>query len=476
MKTLRLLAMLLIAALPFLPLAMASFAAAPATKAAAPPRAAPAAEAPAAAAPAADAAAELVRTADEVAKDVEAIRGWKFKQPVKKKLVTPQEGLAWLRAEIEKQAPADLLARKQLFLRTVGLLPADCDLKKTLLGLLESQLAGYYDTDTKTLCIVRRDNVKPFGLVERIMLAHELGHALDDQHADLKKFLETHGGHTEDGDLAASSVSEGSATALMMRYMMRLQLSGRLDIAELLQFNQEEEAKNRAFFEAPRYFTSLLGAYMCGMNFLAKGNFATLLLGDRDVGQEFLAAVKDPPRSTEQILHPEKYWDAAARDEPVLVSDDDMRKLLASAGRFVVHADTVGEMLCAILTTPKDAKADPLAMAMSAYWTNPAAAGWGGDRFFLLAAGSSAEEAGKSLRDPRAAWLTFWDTEKDRDEFLAACEQAPAPGRAAVKVGSLGAAFFYGFADAERQAVTAKLEKSPPRMTRAAKPWSPWAM
>ncbi|MBE3100169.1 MAG: hypothetical protein IMZ44_23870 [Planctomycetes bacterium] len=453
--------------------------AAPAVKAAtgaAGPAAPGAATAPAAAAAAEAGSADLTRLADDVARDVEAIRGWKFKQPVAKQLVTPEQVRAWLEKEIARQAPPDLIARKQLFLRTVGLLPPDCDLKKTFLSLMEGQVAGYYDSDAKVLCIVKRDSIKRAGLVERIMLAHELTHALDDQHADLAKFLETRVGQSEDGDLAAASILEGSATALMMRYLPRLQLSGALDLSELLAYNQEEEGHNRQFFAAPRYFSSFLATYICGMNFLARGNVLTLMLGDKDVGDEVLATIKDPPRSTEQILHPEKYWDAAARDEPVLVSDEDVTKRLSQDGRVVVHADTVGEMLCAILTTPKEAKPDPALMATTAYWTNPAAAGWGGDRFYLLAAGPSADEARKTLKDPRAVWLTFWDTEKDRDEFLQAYEAIPVAGRAAAKIGSLGAAFFYGFTEAERQALQTKLEKAPPKMTRDAKPWTPFVM
>ena len=461
--------------------------AAPPAATAAPSKAAPAARAPAAkpapaapapaAAPSADAAsADLTRVADEVAKDVEALRGWKFKQPVARQLVTREQTMAWLEKEIAAQASPELLATKQAFLRTVGLLPPDCDLKKTFLSLMEGQVAGYYDSGAKVLCIVQRDGVKPAGLVERIMLAHELGHALDDQYIDLDKLIRQHGNQSEDGDLVISSLMEGSATVMMMRYVPRLQLTGQFDLTELLQYNKAEEASTAAFLEAPPYFSSMLGAYMCGMNFLARGNFLALMLSDKDVGDQLLAAAKDPPRSTEQILHPEKYWDAAARDEPVVASDDDARKMLAQGGRWVVHTDTLGEMLCAILTTPKDAKADPMMMVSPAYWTNTVASGWGGDRFYLLASGPSAAEAGKSLKDLRGVWLTFWDTPQDRDEFFEACESNPVPGRAAAKVGSLGAVFFYGLAEPERQAIRAKLEKSPPKMTRDSKPWSPWAM
>jgi hypothetical protein len=439
---------------------------------------APAATRPAATAPAAPAAAtDLIQVADEVAKDVESLRGWKFKQPVKKQLVTEEQARAWLEKEIEKQAPPALLARKQAFLRMIGLLPPDCDLKKTLVTLLQGQIAGYYDPEAKTLSLVKRDSVPRSGFVERIMLSHELTHALDDQYADLTKLVKDHGGKSEDGDLVVASVFEGSATAEMMRYTPRLLMSGQFDPSELLQYSQAEEGRNRTFLEAPRYFSVMLATYMCGMNFLARGNFTSLLLGEKDVGDDFLAAAKNPPRSTKQILHPEKYWESAKRDEPVLVADDDVKKMLAGGGRFVVHTDTLGEMLCAILASPKDAKPDVMSMAMASYWTNPAATGWGGDRFYLLAAGSGADDAAKSLKDLRGLWITLWDTAQDRDEFLQAFEQStPSAARTAMKWGSQGAVFFFNFTDAERKDIEAKLQRSPPKMTRDAKPWSPWAM
>ena len=474
MKTLRLAAVL---AMLLAILAPPASAAAPAKSAPPATRPAPTTAKPPAATPASPAAADLIKVADEVAKDVESLRGWKFKQPIKKQLVTEEQARAWLEKEIEKQAPPDLIARKQVFLRMVGLLPPDCELKTTLVTLLQGQVAGYYDPDTKTLSLVNRASTPRAGFVERIMLAHELTHALDDQYADLGKFVKDRGGKSEDGDLVVASVFEGSATAEMMRYTPLLQMSGKFDLSELLTYAKEEESRNRTFLEAPRYFSVMLATYMCGMNFLAKGNFASLLLGDKDVGNEFLAAVKDPPRSTRQVLHPEKYWDPAQRDEPVLVADDDVKKLLAGGGRFVVHADTLGEMLCALLTSPKDAKPDVMSMSMASYWTNPAVAGWGGDRFYLLAAGSSADDAAKTVKDPRGLWITLWDTTAGRDAFLQAFEQAtPSAARTSMKWGTQGAVFFYGFTDAERKDIDAKLQKSPPKMTRDGKPWTPFVM
>ena len=431
------------------------------------------AEAPAAT----DASQDLVRVADEVAKEVEALRGWTFKGPVQKRFCTPDHVRRYLVRLIDEQCPAERVGQIQAFLRTVGLLPRECDLKKTLLGLLEEQVGGYYDTEAKALYLVTRGERLP-ALVERVMIAHELTHALDDQHAGLDGFLKSLAGQSEDLDLVTMSVIEGSATALMTQYMARAQLSGRFDMTELQQYAIQEAERSRTFLAAPRYFSSILGTYMCGMQFLAKGNILAVMMttDNRAVGQNFLAAVKDPPRSTEQILHPAKYWDPATRDDPVVVDDAAAARLLEGPGRWVVHRNTAGEMLCAMLTAPEGQQTDRLAMSMADAWTNPAAAGWGGDRFYLIASGPDAKAAGKSLDAARGVWFTLWDTPEDRDEFVQAYEGRPMAGRAIVPLGSLGAVVLFGFDAAEQKALAERLTKSPPPMTRAGKPCSPWAL
>jgi hypothetical protein len=134
-------------------------------------------------------------------------------------------------------------------------------------------------------------------------------------------------------------------------------------------------------------------------------------------------------------------------------------------------------MLCAVLTTPKNQKTEPAMMALPSYWTNPAASGWNGDRFYLLASGASVDDAGKTVRDPKGVWLTMWASAADRDAFLKTYEQTTSlPGRTSFRWGTLGAVFFYGFDLAERKALEAALEKTPPKMTRDGTAWTPSAI
>jgi len=441
-------------------------------------RAASAAPAPAPTAPAAQAAPkELLEMADQAAREVEALRGWKFKAPVKKQVCAPEYVRSYLDKQIEKQCPPAKVLETQAFLRTVGLLPPETDLKKTLLDIMQGQVGGFYDTDTKALYMVRRGGAAAPAM-DRIFMVHELTHALDDQYVDLDGFLKPLSGQTEDMDITASSVTEGSATSLMTQYMTRALLSGQLDAAAVMTYSEAEAENSKKLMEAPRYFTAMIASYICGMQFLANANlFALALMPDnQQVGRNLQAVVKDPPRSSEQILHPEKYWDRAKRDEPVVVNDEAAVKLLAAPGRWVVHKDTLGEMLIAMLTSPKDAKANLLEMQMADAWTNTAAKGWGGDRFILLASGKTADEAAAALKDLKGVWITLWDTPRDREEFVEAHDRSAATAHVTFRLGNMSAVVFFGFAEAERKALETKLEKSPPPMTQSGKPWSPWSL
>ena len=95
------------------------------------------------------------------------------------------------------------------------------------------------------------------------------------------------------------------------------------------------------------------------------------------------------------------------------IDDEAAAKWLAQPGRWVLRKDTIGELLVAILTTPRD-KAPSLASLQSAdAWTTPVARGWGGDRFFLLGSGSSALDAARALKELKGVWITVWDTPVD---------------------------------------------------------------
>jgi hypothetical protein len=414
----------------------------------------------------------LIRLADEVSKEVEQLRGWTFKRAVKKERITVAQAKADIRRMLLAGETSDRRARLQAFLRVSGLIPQDCDLVTTSLAVLDQQVAGYYEPASRTLRLVDRPNAMP-PFVERMILAHELTHALDDQYIDLADLMKP-GTGTEDSDFVATAIGEGSATSLMLQHMLAAQQSGRFSMSDLAQYMTEELERARTLEQLPRYFSAMFGSYVVGAAFLAKGDLASLLTqpDNRGVGEALLAARRSLPQSSEQVLHSEKYWDPTRRDDPVLFDDRAIDRWLWRNDRHVLHRNTVGELLTAILTAPHDAPRDIAAMQTVAAWTNSGAAGWGGDRFYLLSNDTS-PAALQTTKELQGVWLTAWDTPKDRDEFLAALEKgSPAANSTAVAVGRQLAVVFIAISQAERESLTRRLELLPIPMTRGGRAWT----
>jgi hypothetical protein len=413
----------------------------------------------------------LEKMADEVAKEVEQLRGWTFKHPVKKERISVTQAKADVRRMLLTGDTSEHRARVQAFLRVVGLIPADCDLVTTSLTVLDQQVAGYYEPATRTLRLVDRPvSTPPF--VERMILAHELTHALDDQYIDLADLMKP-GIGTEDAEFVATALGEGSATALMLQHMFAAQQSGRFSVGDLAQYMAEELARAKTLEQLPRFFSAMFGSYVVGAAFLAKGELTGLLTqpDNHAVGEALLAARRSLPRSSEQLLHVEKYWDASHRDEPVVFDDKAIDRWLGRSGRHVLHRDTLGELLTAILTVPRDAARDIASLQSVSSWTNAGAAGWGGDRFYLLADSDSPATL-QTTKALQGVWLSAWDTPKDRDEFLVALDKgSPAPNSISVPFGRQLAVVFVAIPPAERDALVRRLGLMPVPMTRGGRAW-----
>jgi hypothetical protein len=240
------------------------------------------------------------------------------------------------------------------------------------------------------------------GDLAKIILSHELTHALDDQYFDLDANLKKLS-QDSDAEFAYSAVVEGSGTSAMYQWTFRHLKD--LDRKALLEAGN---VGSQGLEDAPAFlWVPLIAVYLRGEGFLVRTpgmNIAMKAAEMEDIRQAF----EHPPRSAEQILHPEKYWDEKAIDEPRAVAIDPSK---LAAGWKVLGEDTLGELYLALVTTPPEARPkfdpkNPLSV-LGIKFTNKAAEGWGGDRVLLLEKG-----------DARALWLvTVWDTPEDAVEF-----------------------------------------------------------
>ena len=324
--------------------------------------------------------AAVAAATDEVLRETSEIRKLAILRPVKSGAQSRAEIERMLVANLdEESSPAELRA-SELALKKFGLVPADFQLRPFIIRLLTEQVMGYYDPKTQVFYLadwVSLDEQQP-------VMAHELTHALQDQHFNLRRF--EHWPHGDsDAELAAHALIEGDAMVAMSLYVMR-DMRRALAMMKSMGAGGSSEQIDRA----PRALReTLLFPYEEGMPWVQqlykRGGWAL-------VSQAFT----DLPQSTEQILHVEKYF---AHEAPIKVSVPDIAKSLGKDWRRIDY-DVNGEwnlyqLLAEYLPSTKEAER--------------AAAGWGGDRYAVYEQG----QTGRVL----IAQATVWDTEQDAREF-----------------------------------------------------------
>lgn len=362
---------------------------------------------------------ELERVSNEIKSDIEKMRGMKFERPVKVQVTDKKGFLDYARKRQELTETPQRRVRDETIAKMLGVVPADMDLQATLEKLLEEQVGGFYDPGSDTFFLMEAFG----GDLAKIILAHELTHALDDQHFDLDGTLKRMG-QQSDKEFAFMAVVEGSGTSAMNQWTFQHLAS--IDKKALL---ESQDLGTEGLAEAPAFlWKPLLAAYLRGEGFLVRIPSMNLAMKAAKV-EDVRSAFENPPRSSEQILHPAKYWNQDERDEPRKIEFDTSK---LPEGWTVLGEDTLGELYLGLLTTPLDKRkgldAKNMLAVLGIEYTNAAAEGWGGDRALLLGKG-----------DARALiFVTAWDTPKDAQEFLAAAESVLVPKAATGEVGAAG--------------------------------------
>src|SRR5215471_812038 len=159
---------------------------------------------------------KLIDETDSIAHTVSEIRGLQAKKRIARGVLSKAaiEKRLVQRLEID-YAPGELQA-EAVALKRLGLIPADMDYRQEIIDLLTEQIAGFYDPTAKELYLA--DWIDPG--MQRMVMAHEIDHALQDQRFDLDRFAKP---DKENGDaqLARQALVEGDGVALMIEFMLR---------------------------------------------------------------------------------------------------------------------------------------------------------------------------------------------------------------------------------------------------------------
>ncbi|MFN2384211.1 MAG: hypothetical protein ABR559_08110 [Gemmatimonadota bacterium] len=345
--------------------------------------------------------AALVAAARAVGREMAGIRELPWREPVAFRVSDRAAIQTFARAALDREmAPAEWAAQQALFAHA-GLIGPGVDMRELAVQLYTEQVAGYYDPDLKTFYLA--DWLPQ--LIQRAVVAHEITHALQDQHFDLVPWLDEVPA-TEDGALARAAVIEGDAMTAMLAYLLvpaGASLDQLPDIARLLQQQSGALATSYPTFDKapPALQRLLLFPYVEGSAFvltaLKSGGWAAVD-----------ALYRDPPRSTEQVLHPERYF--GPRDAPRTVAPP------ALTGARLIEGSW-GELGVSLI----------LGAGLSPGAAAAAARGWDGDRYVL------ARRPGGGLA---LAWTLRFDTPAAAARFATAYAQSivtrfPGPARVA---------------------------------------------
>jgi hypothetical protein len=255
-------------------------------------------------------AAEVCGQAGKIASELSEIAGLKLYHAVPCDFISKEKVNEFLKKRVKQVSSPEELRAEELTLKKFGLVPPDFKLADTTVNLLTEQAAAFYDYDKKKLFITETtatDTQEP-------VLAHELSHAIADQNFNLAKYIRQ-GRKSDDGATARLAVMEGQANWLMSEYLARKlgqSLKTSPELAKLMSRVSDTGGQFPVFDQAPLYLrVTLVFPYTEGMLFQNQ-------VIQRDGNEGFAEVFRRAPLSTQQILHPEKYFENAEPSSPDL--------------------------------------------------------------------------------------------------------------------------------------------------------------
>lgn len=318
---------------------------------------------------------DLARLVDSLRAPVERATGLRFTSPPRSAMRTRDQVREYLIRKLDEELPPKRLRGLETTYRLFGLLPDTLQLRPLLVDLYTEQVAGFYDPDSATLFGVEGADRTQL----RLVLAHELIHALQGQHLPLDSILDAR--ENNDRLSAAQAILEGQATLASLDV-----LAPGHDVAQNPQFWEmyreqvrRQQTSMPVFRRAPLVLReTLIFPYLEGAEFMH--------WWERE-GRDSMPYGPRMPLSTEQVLHPDRY---ARGDIPV--------PIVFPPEQGVVYEDVLGEAEVRVILATL-AGSDEVQTVMPI--------GWGGDRYRLY----------ESAEGPALVWYVIWDDARSAERF-----------------------------------------------------------
>ena len=311
--------------------------------------------------------------------------------PLETTVITREELGIRLRADLAEDL--DEIAQRQALYTVLGIMDKDVSLHDLLLSLYGEQVIGLFDSEEEQLYIV--SDTDEIGALDEVTYAHEFTHGLQQQYFDIHSTGKSLEGNSDQA-LAYRSVVEGDAMLAERIYTFqhmddeqRAQIAGDAAALDSTPLESAPHVIQREFIFPYREGPEFVATILVAASWPAVGSW-------RSVNQLY----EDIPRSTEQILHPEKY---VAKEEPIEVILPDVASVLGGDW-MVLREDTLGEFLWLAYLEDRITQEE----------ADAAAAGWGGDAYALF----EGPEGTLLLQT-----VIAWDGEDDAQEFFDAFVQ-----------------------------------------------------
>ncbi len=327
---------------------------------------------------------------DEVLRQVQGMRDLRAGSEVPVDYLNQDQLREKMIEEFEEENPEEEIRTASEIMVMLGFIQPDLDLYRLYIDLYTEQIAGFYDPQDKRLFLISEE--QRMSAMDRYILAHELTHFLQDSNFDLLRppFYDPPEAEEETDDdaaFAATCLVEGDAMLTSQLWLQRY-----MDASDMLEMQRESgEFSSEVLDSAPQYIRDgLLFPYQEGLNFVR-------YLHERGGFEEVNEAFRDPPTSTEQIYHPEKYLGG---EDPVPLQLEDLSGKLGE-GWELAYENVLGEFDFYELFEPH----------IGERAAGKAAAGWGGNIYHYYRHG----DGGKVL-----VQLCAWDSDADTGEFIRA--------------------------------------------------------
>ncbi|MFC6768018.1 Hvo_1808 family surface protein [Natrinema soli] len=300
--------------------------------------------------------------------------------------------------------------------RGAFLVDGETDVNRAFDDLYGNSIQGYYVNGRIVIITDDTDEIR----INRRALVHELTHALQDQRFGIARESET-----IDGIRAENGLLEGEASVVPDRYDRRCG-----DEWQCLPAVQPRTAGGETLADRPfnaGLFLSIYAPYAEGPPFVTD-------LSERGGWDAVAAAHEDPPRSTAQLIHPERYPGTDPVDVSIADRSSDEWRPITDGGDGEIRTETIGEATLFATLWANGVIDRPLtegATDRSQYdYSHPATAGWAGDSIHVY---QQTDESGQTGH----VWRLAWESRADATEFADAYRQLLA-NRGAEQVDTAG--------------------------------------